>query len=321
MRAIIITHNAEEQEIVKLKDYLKLNSIDSYLFYKDYNEFEKKYKDLDSEENFLYFPNIAIRYNRLPSLIKTITSSNFDYISFADNILMFKTRELLLNNGNIGFSNKKKYFLKLTNKGKYIYFVNSSNYSIKYTGERLIPKLGNGNLQQHYQLYQQVIPFIYDKNILDIACGSGWGSHILAEYAESVRGVDISEEAVTYAESSYKLDNLSYTQGDITDIPEQDKKFKVVVSIETFEHVSHDVIKKLIEECYRVLDNKGYFIFTTPDGDVYPYHPKDKSEVKGFHLWHYTKDELEELLTPIYDFVSISKLNSKDNFFVVCYKK
>ena len=321
MRAIIITHNAEEPEINKLKGYLKLNGIDKYLTYAGYFEFEKEYKKLDPEENFLYFPNIAIRYNSLPSLIKTISESDFDYIKFKDQILMFKTRELTIYNGNVGFTNKKKYFLDLSKKDNYIYSVNSSDYSIKYTGERLIPKLGNGNLQQHFQLYQQVIPFIYDKNIIDIACGSGWGSYLLAEYAESVRGVDISEEAVSYAKSSYKLPNLSYAQGDITAIPEKDKKFKVVVSIETFEHVPHDSIKKLIKESHRVLDNKGYFIFTTPDGAVFPYHPKDKSEERGYHLWHYTKDELEELLNPIYDHVSISKMNSQDNFFVVCYKK
>ena len=59
---------------------------------------------------------------------------------------------------------------------------------MNYTGERLIPKLGTGNIEEHLLFYNKSNEFIQDKTVLDIACGSGWGTEILSKKAKT--GID-----------------------------------------------------------------------------------------------------------------------------------
>jgi Methylase involved in ubiquinone/menaquinone biosynthesis len=68
---------------------------------------------------------------------------------------------------------------------------------------------------EHLVRYQLAAQIAAGKNILDIACGSGYGSKILAEAgALKVTGVDRDAEALEAAKKNYSADNLIFQVGD-----------------------------------------------------------------------------------------------------------
>ena len=189
---------------------------------------------------------------------------------------------------------------------------------MNYTGERLIPKSGLGNIEEHLRFYNKSLEFVENKEVLDIACGSGWGTILLSNKAKKVIGLDISPEAVRYAKKEYSGNNFEFQVGSILDIPFNDGTFDIVNSIETFEHVERKHIEKLISECLRVLKKEGLFLFSTPEGEFFQYHPESPKEYQGWHFWHYTQKELEELLTP--HFSNVTFLKVYHTHFLICKK-
>lgn len=187
---------------------------------------------------------------------------------------------------------------------------------MKYTGERIIPKI-MGN-EGHKPLYERSLKYVENKFVLDIASGAGWGTEILATKAQYVIGADISQEAVAYAKKEYPQKNFCYCCGNILNIPFPDGVFDVVNSIESIEHVLRSQIGTLISECHRVLRPSGLFIFSTPNNDLYPYQPKNESEYRGYHFWHYTEKELTELLKPFFVEVTFEKPGS---LYAICRKQ
>lgn len=164
---------------------------------------------------------------------------------------------------------------------------------MQYTGERIVPehadKQGQGNIDIHDLMYREFLVAAENKLVLDIACGCGMGTKMLASRALRVHGYDIDKETIEFAKQYYSGQNIKYDIGDIRQIPEVDGIFDTVVSVETFEHVEE--VEKLISEVHRVLKPNGIWCFTTPNGERYPDH-----RVVKYHIKHYTENELHKLL-------------------------
>jgi 2-polyprenyl-3-methyl-5-hydroxy-6-metoxy-1,4-benzoquinol methylase len=164
---------------------------------------------------------------------------------------------------------------------------------MQYTGERIIPehagKAGQGNIDIHDLMYREFLVAVENKLVLDIACGCGMGTKMLASRALRVHGYDIDKESIDFAKEHYNALNIKYDVGDIKQIPEIDSLFDTVVSVETFEHVEE--VEKVISEVYRVLKPNGIWCFTTPNGERYPDH-----KIVKYHVKHYTEKELHSLL-------------------------
>jgi methylase of polypeptide subunit release factors len=63
----------------------------------------------------------------------------------------------------------------------------------EFTGERVIPGQVETDLwNEHFSRYAFATLFASGKRVLDLGCGSGYGSAELARTAESVIGVDVS---------------------------------------------------------------------------------------------------------------------------------
>jgi 2-polyprenyl-3-methyl-5-hydroxy-6-metoxy-1,4-benzoquinol methylase len=119
------------------------------------------------------------------------------------------------------------------------------------------------------------------KTVLDLGCGAGYGSQMLAQPAASVRGIDISPEAVEFARSSYKAANLSYSTGGIDSLVAGEERFEAVVCFEVIEHLEQpgDLLKKMAS----VMTGDGLLVISTPNGkdDQNPYH-QHGWDAKGF---------------------------------------
>src|SRR5829696_7849474 len=106
--------------------------------------------------------------------------------------------------------------------------------------ERLVPGTVAWDLFQveHKQRYEWAAKYCRDRRVLDVACGIGYGSAILAQRgAKQVTGIDISTEAIAFGTKEYQASNLLLTTGDACNLAFEDSSFDVVVSFETIEHL------------------------------------------------------------------------------------
>jgi GT2 family glycosyltransferase/acetyltransferase-like isoleucine patch superfamily enzyme/cytochrome c-type biogenesis protein CcmH/NrfG/glycosyltransferase involved in cell wall biosynthesis len=144
-----------------------------------------------------------------------------------------------------------------------------------FTGERAMPLAPNMDpqiMREHWARYRHVAPMVAGKRVLDVACGAGYGSDMLAETARQVVGGDISSETIAYCRDHYRRDNLSFEVLDIRNIPYPDQSFEMVNSFETLEHVAEG--EKFLQEVTRLLTDDGMFVVSTPLGGPVgnPYH-------------------------------------------------
>lgn len=162
---------------------------------------------------------------------------------------------------------------------------------MKFTGERFIPTEQGRIRLEHYHRYALVLDAIKGKTVLDVACGEGYGSFIMATAAHSVVGVDISDEAVRHASSTYQKPNLSYTQGSATLLNFPDASFDVVVSFETIEHLAEQ--EEMVSELRRVLRPNGILIISSPNRPIYT---EESGEHNEFHVKELDYQEFDTLL-------------------------
>jgi len=145
-------------------------------------------------------------------------------------------------------------------------------------------------INEHWLRYETIVPLIKNKIVLDIACGSGYGTNYLAESgAQEIIGADIDEESVKNNETKYKSSNLKFKVADALNLPFENNKFEVVVSLETIEHFPETKQVRLLEEFKRVLKEDGLLIISTPNALASRYP-------NPWHLKELTKEELSSLL-------------------------
>jgi len=150
-----------------------------------------------------------------------------------------------------------------------------------FTGERFVPAVEGDIKLEHVHRYLAVRAMARGKRVLDIACGEGYGSKILAAEAVSVVGVDVDEAAVRHAAATYTDANIGFLHGDIVAIPLGDASVDLVVSFETLEHLTDH--RAMMLEIKRVLAPGGVLVVSSPDKREYsdlpnyrnPYHVRE----------------------------------------------
>ncbi|CAN5317039.1 hypothetical protein BH11PSE11_BH11PSE11_38000 [soil metagenome] len=153
---------------------------------------------------------------------------------------------------------------------------------------------------EHWHRYALVRQLAAGCAVLDVACGEGYGSSLVAEAGQTVVGVDISEQAVGHARSRYgHQKNLQFIVASCDRMPFEDASFDLVVSFETIEHIHTQ--NEFVAEITRVLRPDGLLIMSSPNkrlySDAHDYHNE-------FHVRELYRDELEELLKPAFPHIS-----------------
>lgn len=155
--------------------------------------------------------------------------------------------------------------------------------TLAFTGERFVPEMHGVMEIEHLHRYLQACEIAAGRVVLDIACGEGYGSAMLAKKAVKVIGVDISVETIKHAQKRYTNENLEYMTGSCAQIPLSDASVDMVVSFETIEH--HEQHEQMMQEIKRVLRPAGVLLISSPDKSHYsasagtnyinPYHVKE----------------------------------------------
>ena len=183
--------------------------------------------------------------------------------------------------------------------------------------ERVTPGTSSPEMmQEHLDRYYFALDYVKGKTVLDIACGTGYGSHILSTKALNVIGADISPEAVNYALSNYQAENLYFSQCDALDLPFLDNSFDVVISFETIEHIKN--YPKFISECRRILKPHGIFICSTPNSLLSS--PSGIIE-NPYHVIEFTSVEFTNALLKEFSIVELNGQHDIDMFRLWAIKK
>ncbi len=167
-----------------------------------------------------------------------------------------------------------------------------SERHLDFTGERFIPGVTGEIEMEHYHRYYLASEIVRGKQVLDIACGEGYGAALMSKWAQRVIGVDIDPDAVGHARDAYRSGNLEFHCGSCAAIPLPDASVDVVVSFETIEH--HDQHHEMMEEIVRVLRPGGVLMMSSPDRVEYSERPGFHNE---FHVKELDRTELENLIT------------------------
>ena len=148
----------------------------------------------------------------------------------------------------------------------------------------------DATLWEHLYRYRFALQFVRGKDVLDVACGDGYGTAAIGRAgARSVVGMDIDAAACDYARRRYGVDARP---ADAAHLPLGDASLDVVVSFETVEHVPDP--RAFVAECRRVLRPGGKLVMSTPNVAVF--NPGRDPGNNPFHCSEMTEREFAELL-------------------------
>ena len=120
-----------------------------------------------------------------------------------------------------------------------------------------------------YQWASMVIADVKPRRVVDVACGAGYGSHMLATASPTceVIGVDYDPRAVAHAKAHFQQPNLSFREGSMvtwTGAGESLGECDLIISFDTIEHLLHREIA--LQSIAENLTDDGALILSTPCG-------------------------------------------------------
>jgi SAM-dependent methyltransferase len=175
--------------------------------------------------------------------------------------------------------------------------------SQEFTGERVIPGSVDINLwNEHFARYALASRLSRRRRVLDLGCGTGYGTAQLALTAQTAIGLDISADAIAFARSSYPAPNLRWLRSSCTRLPLRDATFDLAVAFEVIEHLED--WPALLKEVRRILAPGGQFIVSTPNKSYYA-ETRSHSGPNPFHAHEFEFEEFREALTAVFPHVSL----------------
>ncbi|WP_375501050.1 class I SAM-dependent methyltransferase [uncultured Jatrophihabitans sp.] len=127
-------------------------------------------------------------------------------------------------------------------------------------------------------------------HVLEVGCGEGYGTALLASAATSILGVDYDRATVQHAARQYP--QARFVRGNLAALPVGDAAVDVLATLQVIEHVwDHP---QFVRECRRVLRPDGLLLVTTPNRLTFS--PGRETPLNPFHTKEFTSIELVELI-------------------------
>lgn len=165
--------------------------------------------------------------------------------------------------------------------------------------ERLEYETNNPWWGEHVHRYNEALKYIpASSNVLDIACGNGYGTVLLSNQGHETIGGDISKETIDFCKKKFSNNRFELIDG--TQIQFDDNSFDVVVSFETIEHTTE--YSKMISEFKRILKQNGVAIISTPNILI---NSPTGQIVNKFHTQEWNYEELLSILSEHFSEVTI----------------
>jgi SAM-dependent methyltransferase len=172
---------------------------------------------------------------------------------------------------------------------------------LQLTGERTLPDVPEENywFQRHLVVYEWIAARVAGRDVIDMACGEGYGADVLARVAGTVVGVDANPEAHEHARLRYARDGLSFAR-DL--VQTYSGEADVVSFLQTIEHVEDP--GAVLEHFKTLLRPGGTAYISTPN--VLTLAPQG-AERSGnpWHVREYRAEEFAGLLAAHFESVEL----------------
>jgi SAM-dependent methyltransferase len=159
------------------------------------------------------------------------------------------------------------------------------------TGERTLPDVPAENywFRRHLAVYEWIAPRVSGRRVIDMACGEGYGSSVLAAHAAAVVGVDANPQAHEHARLRYRAPNLRFERALIDGFAEP---AEAIVFLQTIEHVPEP--QDALDHLRSLVGDRGVVYVSTPN--VLTLAPKGAPRSDNpWHVREYRAAEFEQL--------------------------
>lgn len=178
---------------------------------------------------------------------------------------------------------------------------------LELTGERTLPDIPEENYwyRRHLVIYEWIAQRVAGADVVDLACGEGYGADVLAGSAASVVGVDANPDAHEHARLRYARPNLRFERELVQRFTPAGGACDAVVFLQTIEHVEEP--GPLLEHVRSLLRPGGVAYISTPN--VLTLAPEGAaSSGNPWHVREYRAEELDGLLAAHFDRVDLHGL-------------
>ena len=161
---------------------------------------------------------------------------------------------------------------------------------LELTGERTLPDVPAENYwyRRHLAVYEWIAARVRGRRVVDLACGEGYGSAVLARTAHSVVGVEANPEAFEHARLRYRVPNLRFERN-LVELWSGD--VDCAVFLQTIEHVSDPA--GLLARIRDLVAAGGVAYVSTPNVLTLAPPGAERSD----NPWHLREYRPEEFLT------------------------
>lgn len=141
------------------------------------------------------------------------------------------------------------------------------------------------------------------RSILEIGCGTGKNTALLAQIGEKVKAIDLSEGMIDKAKEKHKLDNISFSVANITNVwPCEEQSIDLLVCNLVLEHVED--LSFIFSEASRCLVKDGLFF-------ICEFHPFRQYQGKKANFAQDKEvTQITAFVHNISDFINLAKHNS-----------
>ena len=171
---------------------------------------------------------------------------------------------------------------------------------VLFTGERLHEgdALFSLDLARHRAAYEYAAARVARGRVLDLGCGSGYGTARLAESGALVVGLDrIAPDAGNRASGA------RFVRGDLRGLPLRERSFDLVVSFQVIEHLEDP--GPYLRAIAGFLREGGLAILTTPNLPM-------SDGVNPYHVHEYAADELAALMRTRFEEVELLGIGASE---------
>ena len=174
---------------------------------------------------------------------------------------------------------------------------------LELTGERTLPDVPEENYwyRRHLAVYRWIAERAAGKRVVDMACGEGYGTAVLAERARTVVGVDANPEAHEHARLRYTGPGLTFERALVEEF-EGGAPWDAIVFLQTIEHIAEPV--PLLERFASRLAPGGVAYISTPNRLTLAPAGAERSD-NPWHVREYTAREYRALLDDAFGAVEL----------------
>jgi SAM-dependent methyltransferase len=162
---------------------------------------------------------------------------------------------------------------------------------LELTGERTLPDVPEENYwyRRHLVVYEWIAERVRGLRAIDMACGEGYGSDVLARSAAGVVGVDANPDAHEHARLRYTRANVRFARELVDSFSEQ---ADAVVFLQTIEHLQDP--GAVLDHFRTLVGAHGVVFVSTPN--VRTLAPKGAARSDNpWHVHEYRYDEFQQL--------------------------